>query len=145
MPFLPLLFANWRLIAIGLAIAAVLGYVYHCRSVSKQLAQSIAAAEEQARANAKQVLRDLKNKERSDENYARNIARLDADLARLRRSPGVLPAAGSSPGSAERACFDRPQLDAALQRFVAGVTDLVGEGAKAIEGLDEAKQWAQER
>ena len=143
---LNLILGNWRLIAAGIVAAVVGGYVLHCESSKKRLAQSIAIAEEQQRANAKQALRDIKNKERSDENYQRNLARLAADVKRLRdSSPVFVPSAGSSPGGVERACFDRAELDAALRSYRAGVVGLLAEGAQAIEALDESKAWAADR
>ena len=89
--------------------------------------------------------RRTKEKERSDADYKARIARLDRDSQRLRESAGkrVLPAAD---GSAESAItFEYSELDGALQRFIGGTTELVIEGATAIEGLDNAKRWAAER
>ena len=143
---IPFLLANWKLIAIGLLAAAVGAYVWHCERAKDRLAASIAIAEQQAVQNAKQALRDLKNKERSDENLQRNLGRLRADVVRLRNaSASVLPAAPTGAGDPQRACFDRAQLDDALRRFAGGAAELVGEGAAAVEGLDSLKDWAGSR
>lgn len=126
----------------GVAALAVGGYVLHCEHVKSNWQKAKAIAEEQDRANAKQALRDLQTKERSDENYARNLARLAADVKRLRHArTSLLPAPSPSSTSPDRACFDRGELDAALRRYRDGVIGLVEEGAKAVEGLDEAKAW----
>lgn len=143
---IPLLLANWRLIAAGLVAVAVGGYILHCEHVKTELAASVAIAEQQQKENAKTALRDQTNKERSDENYARNISRLNADLGRLRNaSPRVLPAAAPGAANPDRACFDRTELSAALRGYREGVLGLVGEGAAAVEGLDESKAWAKDR
>lgn len=141
-----LLLANWKLILIGLVVAAVGGYVLHCERAKTGLAASVAIAEQQQRENAKTALREQANKERSDENYARNISRLNSDLVRLRNArPGVLPAAAPGAANPDRACFDRTELSAALRNYREGVLGLVGEGATAVEGLDESKAWAKDR
>lgn len=137
------LLGNWRLILIGLAATAVLGYVWTAERAKTQLAKSKAIAEQQNVQNAKQALADLKKKERSDETYDRSMARLRADLKRLRNArPSLLPASTAAAPSVDRACFSRPELDAALRRYRDGVLDLLGEGAAAVEGLDTAKDWA---
>lgn len=141
-----LLLGNWRLIAIGLAVMAVWGYILHCERVKTQWAEAKAIAQRQSAENAKQALRDLKNKERSDENYQRNIARLRADVGRLRDSrPVILPATGSSPEGLDQACYDRADFVAEIRKYRAGVIGLLGEGAEAVEGLNEARNWAANR
>jgi hypothetical protein len=133
-------------IVYGLIAAVVGGYVLHCEHVKKVQAQSVAVAHEQASENAKKALADVKAKERSDENYRRNISRLDADLKRLRNArPSVVPAAPADTSHPELACFDRAQLASALRAYREGVIGLLGEGAAAVEGLDESKAWAQSR
>ena len=140
------LLANWRIIGMALLLAAVGGYIAHCEYMKRELAKAAAIAKAQQQENAKQALRDLKAKERSDENYQRNIARLRADLRRLRDArPSLLPAAPASSSRPDLACFDRGELDAAIRGYREGVLGLVGEGATAVEGLDEAKAWARER
>jgi hypothetical protein len=133
-------------IVYGLIAAAVGGYVLHCEHVKKVQAQVAAVAAEQARENAKKALADLKAKERSDENYRRNIVRLAADIKRLRDArPSIVPAAPANAVRPELACFDRTELAAALRTYREAVIGLLGEGAAAVEGLDEARVWAQAR
>jgi hypothetical protein len=130
-------------IVYGLIALGVGGYVLHCEHVKKVQAQSVAIAQEQARENAKKALADVKAKERSDENYRRNISRLSADLKRLRDSrPSIVPAAPAGAPRPELACFDRAELVTALRTYREGVIGLLGEGAAAVEGLDEARVWA---
>jgi len=139
----PLLLANWRVIALGVALLAVGGYVWSCERAKANLAEAHAIAERQAVENAKQALRDIKAKERADENYERRLARLTIDVRRLRdASASLLPAAAPGSADPERACFERAELDAALRAFATGAAGLIGEGAAAIEGLDSAKEWA---
>lgn len=137
------LLSNWRLLfSIGVGLA-VFGYVWHCQHVKAELAAAAAIAEQQLRQNEAKAQRDITNKERSDENYERNIARLRADLQRLRDTrPSLLPAPAPGTESPDRISFDRAELDAALRRYRVGVLEVVGEGAAAVEGLDESKAWA---
>jgi hypothetical protein len=133
-------------IVAGVVVLAAGGYVLHCEHVKKNWAEAAAIAQRQTAENAKQVLRDVKSKERSDENYTRNIARLRADVKRLRdSSASILPAAPASAPDPDRICFARPELDAALRAYRAGVLGLLEEGAAAVGGLDEAKAWARGR
>lgn len=140
---IPFLLGNWKLIAVGLLAVTVGMYVWHCERAKNKLAASIALAEQQAVENAKQALRDLKNKERVDENYIRNVTRLRADVKRLRNaSASLVPPAPAGSPSPERACFDRADLTAAIRSYREGVLGLLEEGGAAVEGLDEARRWA---
>lgn len=146
MNFLPLIFANWRGIAIGLIVLAVGTYVLHCEHVKSELATSIAIAKQQEVENAKKALRDIKKKELADENYENRIARLNASLKRLRDSGGSLtPAAPAGAEHPDRITFDRALFDRALRDYEAEVEVLIGEGAASIEGLDTAKSWVKGR
>lgn len=130
-------------IVTGVITVAAGTYVWHCEEVKEEAVRAEAIAEQRSRQNALQALRDLKAKERADEEYERRIGRLRADVKRLRdASASVLPPAPSGSPSPERACFDRAELDLALRRFSEGAAELVGEGAEAVEGLDTAKEWA---
>jgi hypothetical protein len=142
----PLLFANWRVIVLGIAVMAVAGYVLHCEHVKSELAASIAIAKQQEVENAKKALRDIKKKELADENYENRIARLNASLKRLRDSGGSLtPAAPAGAEHPDRITFDRALFDRALRDYEGAVQGLLGEGAAAVEGLDTAKSWVKGR
>lgn len=89
---------------------------------------------------------DAKLKERTDANHKTAVARLNRDIKRLRDDNarrGILPASRPGTRDPQAACFSRPDLDRAVSGFVERVTDLVGEGAEAVSGLDAAKAWAQ--
>ena len=151
MNLIPILLANWRLVALGLIVAAVGGYIWSCERAKDTLAAQKAIAEQQARENAKQALRDLKNKERADENYERRISRLNTDIGRLRNaSASNLPTVSPGPSGTPTVTFDRAELNAALRSYRdevargrAEIRGIAGEGAAAVEGLDTAKEWAQ--
>lgn len=90
--------------------------------------------------------RDLKLKERADADHKRAVARLNRDIQRLRDDrarSSIVPPAPSGSASPQRACFDRPELDRAVSGFVAGIEELIAEGAGAVAALDAAKAWAQ--
>lgn len=107
-------------------------------------AQGVAAQ----KATAAQESRDKLNKEQTDAATKRDLDTLRADNQRLRntRTRGsYVPVAASTPDSPDRACFDRPELGAALQRLDDEVSGLVEEGSEAAINLDSAKEWARRR
>jgi curved DNA-binding protein CbpA len=138
-------------IALGIVTVAAGLYVAHCEHVKSERDKADAVASLQERQNALQALRDLKAKERADEDYERRISRLRADVKRLRESSASqLPSSAPGPSGAPTATFDRSELDAALRSYRdevargrAEIRGIVGEGAEAVEGLDTAKIWAQ--
>ena len=101
--------------------------------------------EAQEKAAKEKEQRDKKLKERTDADHQRTVARLNRDIQRLRDDSrrSILPPAPAGTASPERACFDRADLDRAVSGFIAGVGELVAEGAAGIAGLDAAKAWAQ--
>ena len=98
--------------------------------------------------NALIALKDLRDKERADDENRRIADSLRADVGRLRdaadRARGsFVPAAPAGAGRPELACFDRAGLESALRDLVAEIRGLVDEGAAAALALDTAKRWAQ--
>ena len=136
-------------IAAGILALAVGGYVWHCEATKRDHAQLVARLEEQAKAqeiaNAKEALRQAKNKERTDEEQNRRLADLRRANKRLRDELAdtvFVPPAAPGSASSDLACFDREQLNGALRAFAAGVQGLIEEGGEAVIGLDAAKGWA---
>jgi hypothetical protein len=142
---IPVLLANWQLIAIGLLVLTVFGYYKHCESVKEDyfnfVEKTKLAGEEQERKSKETIARNQKEKESRDAEYKRNLARLERDIKRLRDSSGrsILPAAPAEARDPSRATFDRAELDRALGAFIGDVTGITEEGAKAVEGLDSLK------
>lgn len=133
-------------IVAGIVVLTAAGYAIHCEHAKGELSASVSLAKQQAAENAKQALRDVRNKERSDEENDRRMARLRADVRRLRdASPSFVPAPVSGASDPDRACFDRAELDSALRGYRAGIVGLLEEGAAAVEGLDTAKAWEKSR
>lgn len=100
------------------------------------------AAEKLAKAAADE---DKRNKERVDREYQTTIAGLAADVKRLRDDrarSGYVPAAPAGSRSPGLACFDRAELEQALQRLDVGVSGLIGEGDADAVGLNAARSWA---
>lgn len=125
----------------GILAVAVGGYVLHCEHAKGKLAEQAAIAKEQEKTNAATAMRQLKLKERTDEEYERRIADL---RGRLRVKPAsVLPAAPTTATDPQLACFDYSLLERALQRLDNGVRGLLEEGDEAAIGLEIAKRWAQ--
>ena len=88
---------------------------------------------------------DKRNKESSDHEYQTTIARLDADVKRLRDDrarSSFVPAAPAGSRSVGLACFDRADLERTLQQFDEAVTGLIAEGDADAVGLNVARSWA---
>jgi hypothetical protein len=81
---------------------------------------------------------DASHKASLDKQRAASKRVRDANRARGSYLPGT-PAA---PASADTAKVNRADVDGAIDRFVDGVTGLVGEGDEARLALDKAKEWA---
>lgn len=142
---------DWKVIVVGLAVVAIGGYIWHCESSKTELAQVAAVGRAANEENAKRALRDQTAKERSDEEHDRRLARLRADVQRLRNTrASALPTATALTGSAVDACYSRSELDAALRSYRERVAEsrgrlreLAAECGASIEGLEAAKNWAQ--
>lgn len=88
---------------------------------------------------------DKRNKESSDHEYQTTIARLDADVKRMRDDRArsrFVPAAPTGSRSVGLACFDRADLERTLQQFDEAVTGLIAEGDADAVGLNVARSWA---
>lgn len=88
---------------------------------------------------------DRRIKENSDHEYQITLAGLRADNKRLRDAPAgsrIVPAAPAGFRSPGLACFDRAELEQALQRFDAGIAGLFDEGDTDAVGLNVARSWA---
>lgn len=88
---------------------------------------------------------DKRNKESSDHEYQTTIARLDADVKRMRDDRArsrFVPAAPAGSRSVGLACFDRADLERTLQQFDEAVTGLIAEGDADAVGLNVGRSWA---
>ena len=88
---------------------------------------------------------DKRTKENSDHEYKIALAGLRADNQRLRDARAgsrIVPAAPAGSRSPDLACFDRAELEQALQRFDAGIAGLFDEGDTNAVGLNVARSWA---
>lgn len=87
---------------------------------------------------------DVSVKGKTDADYQKNVAGLNARIAGLRNastSTGVVPAAPASTVRPDLACFDRAELIGAVGNFVVGIRAVTDEGAAATLALDSAKSW----
>lgn len=95
---------------------------------------------------AEREARDKVNKTKADNENKLTLDTLRADIKRLRNaraSSNYLPSAAPGASHPELACFDRAELESAVQRFDDEVTAIVSEGDEARVNLDTARQWAQ--
>jgi len=92
-----------------------------------------------------QAAEDKRKKESSDHEYETTIASLRADVKRMRDDRArsrFVPAAPAGSRSVGLACFDRAELEQALQRFDDGISGLIAEGDAGAVGLNVARSWA---
>ncbi len=95
-----------------------------------------------------QEKQDKLNKEQTDAEAKRSLDRLRADNKRLRDARAgsrAVPSSASTPGDPDRACFDRTQLESAVQLLDSEVSGLVEQGSEAVVKLNAAKTWALRR
>jgi hypothetical protein len=115
----------------------------------KGFVATVKAQGEAAQTVAKaQAERDKKLKEGIDREHQTDIARLTADNQRLRNErahTNYVPAAPAGSRSPNLACFDRTELERALQQFDKGISGILGEGDAATVGLNTARTWAQSK
>ena len=86
-----------------------------------------------------------REKEIADHEYRTAIAGLAADVKRLRDDRargGYVPAAPAGSRSPGLACFDRTELEQALQRLDDEISGLIGEGDADAVGLNVARSCA---
>jgi hypothetical protein len=88
-----------------------------------------------------------KAKEKTDAEIRALRARAD-DLARRLRDEraraGYVPPAPAGTGDPGLACFDRAELERAIARLDAGVSELAREGDEAAVALESLRAWARE-
>lgn len=123
---------GWRLDAVQAKFDGFVATVTAQGEAAKKLADATAAE-------------DKRKKESSDHEYQITIAGLAADVKRLRDDrarSGYVPAAPAGSRSPGLACFDRAELEQALQRLDVGVSGLIGEGDADAVGLNVGRSWA---
>ncbi len=88
---------------------------------------------------------DKRNKESSDHEYQTTIARLDADVKRMRDDRArsrFVPAAPAGSRRVDLACFDRAELERTIRDFDTAIQGLVDQGSADAVGLNVARSWA---
>mgnify|MGYP001586371696 CR=1 FL=1 len=143
----------WALLILGGIIVSAFFYGLHIgnsRLESYQLAVK-AVGQAQEERTLQRIKDDKRIKKEADDahkiKHDKLVAYNRALAAKLRKDAGgsVLPPAPAGTASPERATFDRAELDRALREFTAETAELLGEGDKAIIGLDAARAWAKEQ
>lgn len=88
---------------------------------------------------------DKRKKESSDHDYQTTIARLDADVKRMRNARAgsrFVPAAPASSRRVDLACFDRAELERTIRDFDTAIQGLIDQGSADAVGLNVARRWA---
>ena len=100
--------------------------------------------EEQERRTAEIIKAQNARKDASDASYKTRLAALNADISELRnRRTSDLPSTPSGSRCPDGwACFDRAELQSALQRFDGEVSGIVAEGDQVRLRLSTAIEWA---
>lgn len=103
------------------------------------------AAGEIAAAQAKAKDEEYKRlKEKTDEDHAKTVAALNADIKRLRNArddSGYLPKPPTGAKHPERACFKRNELESAIRQLDAGVSEIIAGCDVGRVDLDSVKIW----
>lgn len=110
----------------------------------KTIAEAAVKAAEDA---LKRTIADTLHKEKIDAAHAKAVARLNADVGRMRRErddarSSFLSAATSCPASPEGADRYRAEYQRAYRDFVSGLRAEGDRGSKAVVDLNAAKEWA---
>jgi len=148
-----LLIRFWKPIGLILVILATVAYVNVLRSERDAIRAEYAGFKAQVQAQgeaAEKVAKakesaDKKRKEQADAENTRlrtANAALNRSLRESRSASSFVPAAPSGSASPDRACFDRAELERAIQSLDERVSQLIGKGDQAITDLDTAKGWA---
>ena len=149
--FVPFLASYWQIMAIGLLVAAVGGYIYHCESSKIKSAEflgGVQALGKQAEQDASDTIKDhIARKDKADaENKVVRaaLATRTRELRDARARGSYVPAAAPGAKRPDLATYNRAELDGAIRRLDEGVQELIGEGDAARIDLDTAKQWIQD-
>lgn len=112
-------------------------------------AEEKAIGEKAAKESADEKAADEKRKRDADAENAATVARLNADVDKLRRERdrargNFVPAApAGSQCPAQQACFDRDSLESALREFATGIRRLADESSALEADINTARRWAQ--
>lgn len=123
---------GWRLDAVQAKFDGFTAAVRAQGEAAKKLADATAAE-------------DKRKKESSDHEYETTIAGLRSDVKRMRDAragSSFVPAAPTSSRNLGVACFDRAELEQALQRLDSGISGLIEEGDADAVGLNVGRSWA---
>lgn len=143
---------QYMLIGIAALVAASMGFGYVKGSQHEALkaarfeAATVALGEAAKQRSAHITKADKLRKENADAENNRTITSLRADVKRLRdeRSrSSYVPAAPAGSRSPEIACFNRADLERAIQQLDDRVSAMVARCDEGTVNLDTAKRWAQ--
>ena len=140
--FLPLLAANWQLVAIGLLVAAAGAYALHCESVKRDHATFVAKLEAQAE---EQTKRAKATEAANAKKLTDALSERDAARKRLRSQsrPISLSDNSASPDIGATLCIGTSAYNAAMGEFrkslERGVADARGNATAGDEAQIDAK------
>lgn len=146
----------WIALAVSIAGDVLLGKLYLGKrddlAVQTQKYDGLVASvktigEKAAKDAADKKAADEKLKKDADNENAATVARLTADIDRLRRDAdrargSLVPAAPSGSKRPDLACFDRQALESADGEFLAAIRGIADKGTAATVNLATASKWA---
>lgn len=147
--FITLPLSWWVIIGLSAALA-LSGIAYKLQGSRLESAQKLIVQMEEAGRQAEifAKVRDKENKERkekADANHKRDIAKLRADIARLRKptSGGSMsPNPSGSQCPKGQVCFDAAEYQRAHGEFATEARGLADEGSEIAVDLKTAQEWA---
>jgi phospholipase/lecithinase/hemolysin len=151
-PIPSLLSSIYKYGAYALIIAAIYGFGWLQGAHHEQLksakfeAATVALGEVAKQRNAQIAAADKLRKDQADAENNRTITSLRADVKRLRDARAdskFVPAAPAGSRSPEIACFNRADLERAIQQLDDRVSAMVARCDEGTVNLDTAKRWAQ--
>jgi len=146
MPF-SLQIKDYIIAGLVLALSILGGYSYYLNN-NLNIKKSIIEKTSLLAKVQKEKIAILKRQSKSTEEYLNEkynveltILNNTIDGMRKHSRTSIMPSIPPSSKDPSTACFSRKELDAAIQRYRAGVQGLVGKGAEATIGLNIAKEW----
>jgi hypothetical protein len=143
-----LLLSNWKLVLVGLLVLALGIQSYRLQGAQGEVQVLQAEAKARQDRDALRELQNLKNKERTDEEYlAARKRRASTSVVRV-DGPGIKPreTVPSQSGPDPIACFDRGKLNEELaglyERLSQRLTGIAREGEGVAADYRACQAWA---
>jgi hypothetical protein len=142
-----LLLSNWKLVLLGVLVLALGIQSYRLQGAQGEVQVLTVEARARQERDALRELQNLKNKERTDEEYLAARKRASNSVVRV-DGPGIKPreTVPSTSGPDPIACFDRGKLNQELagliERHAERLSGIAREGEGVASDYRACKAWA---